>query len=164
MIFGSSPEGKMGCVGRAGPYAIIEAKPHDHSTTVNTIYLVVEERDHDRTIRVRSITPRARDLSAQPIFLKLAERRDTKSVVGFIQSADSTFTDHSSTQLRYKLVIRQVWEAWYLEPRGSMATRMLLAQEQFLELKLVDLHVREEVQECLKGVEWARLVVDVGRA
>jgi hypothetical protein len=84
MIFGSSPEGKMGCVGRAGLYAIIEAKPHDRSTTVNTIYLVVEERDHDRTIRVRSITSRAPDLFVQPIFLKLAEQRDTKSVQGII--------------------------------------------------------------------------------
>jgi hypothetical protein len=43
-------------------------------------------------------------------------------------------------------------------------SRMLLSQEQFLDLKLEDLHVREEMQECLKGVEWARLVLHVGRA
>lgn len=50
---GSSSEGRWDAL---DVNAIIEAKPHDRYTPVNTIYLIVRERDHDRTIRVRNTT------------------------------------------------------------------------------------------------------------
>jgi hypothetical protein len=145
---GNSPEGRWDAL---DVNAIIEAKSHDRYTTVNTIYLIVEERDHDKTIRVRNTTSRVHFVSAQPIFLKLAVRRDTKSVLGIIQPATSTSTFSGL------LLLRPLIHAITIRACGSMRSTTFRTSGiggdanvpvsgAVLELKLRDLHAREEIR------------------
>jgi hypothetical protein len=152
---GSSPEGRWDAF---DGNARIEAKPHDRYTTVNTIYLIVEGRDHDRTIRVRNTTSRVHFLSAQPIFLKLAVRRDTKSVLGIIQPATSTSTFSGL------LLLRPLINAITIRACGKASMRSTTFRTSeiggdangavsgaVLELKLRDLHAREGMR-ARKGI------------